>query len=132
MHSQPNHTAKKKSNSSFYLKVFLIALAAVILTFLFIYYGLGYQVLRVQSGNGEITFFGKVSKGQAVSGTLYYENNVKASLDAKKSALYYANGDIYEGKIVNLMRHGDGKMSYTNSGDVYEGSFINDQISGKG
>lgn len=43
----------------------------------------------------------------------------------------YANGDVYEGSILNGKRHGKGKL-ISKSGDIYEGDWQNDKKHGKG
>ena len=43
----------------------------------------------------------------------------------------YENGDVYNGDVLGVMKHGEGKMVYAN-GDVYEGEWSSDKKSGEG
>jgi hypothetical protein len=43
----------------------------------------------------------------------------------------YSNGDIYEGFLLKLLRHGKGKMYYAN-GDRYEGEWRQNRREGQG
>ena len=40
--------------------------------------------------------------------------------------------DVYEGEMVNMLRHGDGTMHYAATGDKYEGEWIKDVFDGFG
>jgi hypothetical protein len=44
----------------------------------------------------------------------------------------YPNGDIYEGSMLYLKRHGIGKLYSFESGDFYHGSWKHDKREGKG
>ena len=43
----------------------------------------------------------------------------------------YANGDIYEGLMKDLKRHGTGRLHQTNE-DLYEGGWLEDKRDGMG
>ncbi len=55
-----------------------------------------------------------------------FDNNTYFS-----SKVFYFNGDVYEGNVVQGLRHGQGKMTFSN-GVVYEGQFENGKFHGKG
>jgi hypothetical protein len=43
----------------------------------------------------------------------------------------FANGEVYEGFIVNKKKNGKGKLYYV-SGDFYEGEWVNNKREGRG
>ena len=54
-----------------------------------------------------------------------------ATVSSKDKKIVYSNGDVYEGEMQDLVKHGRGKLTFEN-GDVYEGTFIADKMSGEG
>ncbi|MHC1745935.1 MAG: PDZ domain-containing protein [Negativicutes bacterium] len=60
-----------------------------------------------------------------------YEGDVVNGNLQGKGVFTWANGDRYEGDFVNNRMHGKGILTYAN-GDRYEGEFVNSKYHGKG
>ncbi len=136
--------SRKKFNLRLYiLGIVLTAMAATLIAVIaLLASGLRYQTYPT-SEHGDVKFFGKVKDGVPVSGTVYYEDGVRAQIVSGKAAegnhklttwvleLKYTNGDTYEGESVYFLRHGKGTIEYS-GGDIYQGEFVFDQMEGKG
>ena len=130
-----NHHGRKpkkyRSAAAIVLSITLIAAAVLALIVLFINMA-GIRYIRIRYENGDVKYFGTVDdKGQPLEGTLVYENGIRAKVNQAKSEILYSNGDLYDGPLENLLRHGEGRLIYQN-GDVYEGNFWADSIDGQG
>ena len=102
----------------------LIAIICVAITFLGIYLS-GIRYIKIDTdGGGYIKFFGRVdSLGAPSQGRLYYSDGTTAEVDMATGTVTYSNGDVYVGELKNLLKHGQGKMTFA-TGDVYELSLI--------
>ena len=49
-----------------------------------------------------------------------------------KTAIYYSNGDIYVGEVIQGIKSGYGILIYDNEKSMYEGAWINNKRNGKG
>ena len=135
---QPNRSGgsrrrrRRTSPAAVTLTVLCSALGLVLLTVIIIL-ACGYRYQKRQlSDNSTVKYFGKVdSSGSPKSGKLFYEDGTTAKVDMQKGTVSYSNGNVYEGKLTELMRSGKGTMRYPN-GDVYEGDFIGDKLTGSG
>lgn len=81
-----------------------------------------------------IRFIGKTDgNGIPLSGTVHYADGSTAALSGKDGVyrVEYKNGDIYEGPLLQLQKHGKGVLTLA-SGDRYEGEFAYDEMSGEG
>ena len=122
---------KHRSTASILLIITAIAVAVLIAAAAFIYFA-GIRYIRYNYEDGYVKYFGRVDEnGDPLSGTLVYESGVRAKVNLEKTEISYSNGDLYEGPLKNLRRHGFGRLIYKN-GDVYEGEFAEDKISGTG
>lgn len=109
----------------FILILAVVCVAATVATLYF----MGYRYI---STDDNYKFFGKVSSGQPVSGTIHYPDGSTSKLDYFSNTLSYSNGDIYTGDIKSLYRDGTGKMTYFTTKDTYEGQFTKDKLTGTG
>ena len=122
---------KHHSTAAVLLIITGIAAAVLALCVLFLWLS-GIRYIRVDHAGGYVKYFGRVDDaGDPVSGTLVYENGVRARVDREKSEIVYSNGDLYDGTLKNLLRDGTGRLIYA-SGDVYVGEFSQDALSGEG
>ena len=122
---------KHRSTASILLIITAIAAAVLIAAAVFVYFA-GIRYMRYNYEAGYIKYFGRVDdNGDPLSGTLVYESGVRAKVNLEKSEIVYSNGDLYDGPLKDLRRHGEGKLIYA-GGDVYEGSFAEDKIDGYG
>jgi hypothetical protein len=46
--------------------------------------------------------------------------------------IYYENGDIYIGGVIQGKRSGNGILAYDNNKSIYEGEWLNDKRNGTG
>lgn len=110
--------------------IYIAAAAVVCVIVLFVALSaLGYTLITDDEG---MRFIGRAVDGQAVKGTIKYPSGETGVLDYEAGTITYSNGDVYEGGIKGLCRHGNGTMRYAATGDVYVGTFSNDKISGIG
>ena len=75
-----------------------------------------------QVENGELTFD---------NGASHYKGGFKDGKFEGIGTLTNKNGDVYTGEFHNGLRHGKGKLIFS-EGDEYEGNFVNGQIEGIG
>ena len=91
----------------------------------------GYRIIKYQSPDGETRFMGKTDKnGQPLSGTVYFADGTKATVDLKNNKMEYSNGDVYVGETKELLPHGKGKL--TKNSESYEGDFVEGEMTGYG
>ena len=109
---------KYRSTAAVLLTITLIAVLVLAGCVLFIYLA-GIRYIRVRSTEGEVKFFGRVDDaGDPISGTIVYDNGIRAKVDLEKSEIVYSNGDRYEGPLSELRRSGEGHLWCAN-GDEY-------------
>jgi len=85
--------------------------------------------------NSVIALTGKGTKPSTTNKVNNYtaeqnKNTVVAEVNNSSQSferIFYTNGDVYEGGIVNDMRNGKGKYTWAD-GDVYEGDFVDGEI----
>ena len=122
------HHRRRKLDARF--KAALLALAALALIFV-ILLCCGVRYTKTQlGGENEIRFFGIVQDGEPKNGWLSYTNGMRGSLKNGEK-IVYADGSVYEGDIVGLLREGRGTLTYAN-GDVYVGAYVEDEKCGEG
>ena len=115
--------------------VSIIISAALILGVLYLF-GIRYVKYRFETGFS-VSFVGILTgDGMPAAGRISYggDDAVKgltATYNGEDGTLEYSNGDVYEGEVKHLVKHGDGKLTREN-GDVYEGSFYEDRQHGHG
>ncbi|MBE6681506.1 MAG: hypothetical protein E7600_04380 [Ruminococcaceae bacterium] len=120
----------KPINKNHFKSILIIAAAtlSIILIAGLIVFFTGYRYITTDTAK----FSGWVKKGQPVSGTIKYSNGDSGELSIdknKKLTIKYSTGDVYEGGLKGVLRHGYGKITYKD-GNVYEGDFINDVRTG--
>lgn len=102
----------------------LLAIAGLII------YSTGYRYISAEN----VKFTGWVYEGQPFAGKVSYADGTKGDFSKEKTSsigkIIYSTGDIYEGEIKGIMRHGNGKITYKATGNVYEGQFENDLRTG--
>lgn len=122
----------EKSMKNIVLLIFTVAFVLLAVAFLSVYF-MGYRYIR---SDGGVRYFGKTIHEQPTNGTLYYKNGLKGTITKEKESslckIEFNNGDIYEGSLKGINRHGEGKLTYYDTGDVYTGVFENDKITGLG
>ena len=95
----------KNSNPILIILVAAVLLVAITLGIIFL---IGGRYTTLPNG---AKFLGEYENGQPVSGTIKYQNDTEATLDSFNRTIYYGNGDVYVGEIVNGCRHGHGIMT---------------------
>ena len=125
---------KEKVKVSKAIKAVIIILALTITfvaaAYLTVYLS-GYRIIKYQSPDGETRFMGKTDKnGQPVSGTVYFADGTKASVDLKNNKMEYSDGSVYVGETKELLPHGKGKL--TKNAESYEGDFVEGEMTGYG
>ncbi len=127
------------------LGVTTIILGSVLVILLAVFLGLriaGYRYLSydfVEQLTGRkysVRYLGKTDKEEnPLDGVIHYADGDSASVASAPEVggfrIEYKNGDVYEGAMSKLQRHGKGKLTFS-SGDVYEGDFAYDELSGEG
>lgn len=121
----------------------VLAIVAVLvgMTFLVIYLtgfrSVSYRFLDQTTGEEyTVTYRGKLDKlGEPSVGSIHYKDGTKAKIEplegGKGSKITYQNGDVYEGPVFKLQRHGQGAIKLAN-GDYYVGGFAYDKMDGLG
>ena len=108
---------RHRSTASILLSITAIAAAVLIGAAILVYFA-GIRYIRYNYEDGYIKYFGRVNEnGDPISGTLVYESGVRAKVNLEKSEISYSNGDLYDGPLKDLRRHGEGKLIYA-GGDV--------------
>lgn len=114
-----------------FVLVLAVALAVVALAGVVVY-SLGYRYISVDG----MKFSGRVKNGQPVSGTVKYPDGLTGELtkeiDSPNGKIVYSTGDVYEGELKGVARHGKGTITYKEDGAVYTGDFSEDQLTGEG
>ncbi len=110
--------------------IILIAALAILLIFATVIYALGFRYIK----SDDAKFIGWTKKNTPFSGSIKYSDGAKGKLSINEKTgtptITYSTGDIYEGDVLGINRHGNGKITYAN-GDVYNGDFENNKRTGQ-
>ena len=124
------------SLKSILITVIAALIAAAALAFAVLHFAFGWTFAKYTAENGvKITFFGRVDgEGQPVRGRFSYSTGLTGYVNSETGKIEYTNGTVYEGKITNLQKEGQGILTITEKDktEVYEGEFSGDEINGKG
>ncbi len=122
-------TVKKTNRATPLVLVLLVALVIISIAGM-ILFATGYRYISTSG----VKYSGFVKDGQPVNGTVKYADGISGKLtkeaDSPVGAIVYSNGNIYEGELKGILRHGKGTITYKNTGEVYTGDFVEDQFSG--
>ena len=139
--SQPKQN-KRKMKTGFQTRTnFIIIGVSILVSVLLIVgilylFGIRYVKYRFDTGFS-VSFVGVLNgDGMPATGHISYSGDsavkgLTATYDAENKTLEYSNGDVYEGEVKHLVKHGTGKLTRDN-GDIYEGEFYEDRQHGHG
>lgn len=112
------------------VKAGIAAVGAILaIWILLLLFGVRYTTAKMADG-GEVRFFGTVKDGVPQSGWISTSDGERGRLKNTKT-IHFANGDVYEGDLVDGKRAGQGKYTFAN-GDEYVGSFLENEMHGHG
>lgn len=125
-----NNRRKSTKNKSNPLVFVLIAALFIIAASGIIVYSSGYRYI---SADG-VKYSGFVENGQPVNGNIKYPDGITGKLTKEKDSpvgkIVYSTGDVFEGEIKGIVRHGKGTITYKQTGEVYSGDFVDDKLTG--
>lgn len=127
MDNQKRKTAHKKSNP--FVPVFIVALVIIALVGIIVYAS-GYRYINADG----VKYSGFVENGQPVNGNVKYPDGITGKLtkenDSANGMIVYSTGDVFEGEIKGILRHGRGTITYKQTGEIYSGDFVEDKLTG--
>ncbi len=104
-----------------------LAISAAVIVILFL---TGLRLKTFESDTGlTYRYFGWIYGGRPALGSLHISDGTSAKVVGGE--IRYSDGSVYDGDVVNCMKHGKGELKFED-GSEYKGEFINDQYSGKG
>ncbi len=131
MSQTQNHTVRRKKKRIHPLAAVLATALAIVALAGLVLYALGYRYISTDG----VKFSGRVKNGQPVSGTVKYADGLSGKLtkeaDSALGRIVYSTGDVYEGELKGVSRHGKGTVTYKDSGAVYSGDFTDDHLTGE-
>ena len=129
MTNRPTTVRRRKTTKNPFAAIILVALVIIAVVGI-ILYAIGCRYIS----DAGVKFIGFVKDGQPVKGTVKYQNGLSGELtkqaDSAFGRIVYSTGDVYEGEIKGILRHGEGTITIKSTDEVCKGSFVNDKLTG--